>query len=344
MRRNIAMAGSLAFLALLLAAIAVTGPGGVGARALAATPVTDDALLRELAERLLSQTVGPPGQPIPAPQLLPGALPDDLPLTLPAVPDARLLGSVARRADGRLFTADIVYDAPGAPADLVALYERALAPQGWVVALTGGGGPAYGFQPSTGANGRAFCAPQGTTGYLTVQATARADAPLDLRLRLDLANQGPCGQGSGGPTRPPGSERLPALAAPAGVQIAPSGGGGGGNRFTSSAYATSALPVDALHDAYAEQLAAAGWTRVEGGVDGPLAWSTWRIPGAGDFAGFLYVLRTATPNQAELYVQAAAPYGGPLPAPTRPTPAPGTPAPAVQPAVPTRTTLVPSAP
>jgi hypothetical protein len=139
MRRNIAMAGSLAFLALLLATIAVTGPGGVSARALAATPVADDALLRELAERLLSQTAGPPGQPIPTPQLLPGALPDDLPLTLPVPPGGRLLGSVARRADGTLFTADIVYDAPGAATDVVALYERALAPQGWAAAPTGGG-------------------------------------------------------------------------------------------------------------------------------------------------------------------------------------------------------------
>ena len=340
MRRTIALvAGSALLPALLLAAVTVAGSVAAGSRASAAAPAADDALLRELAERLLTQTGGPPGQPIPGAQLLPGALPDDLPLTLPTPPGGRLPGGVARRADGALFTADIVYDAPGTGADLVALYERALGPQGWAPAPIGGGGPPYGFQPSGNPSGRAFCAPQGTPGYLAVQAIGRADAPLDLRLRLDLTSAGPCGQQPGGPSRPPGSERLPALTAPAGAQVSPFGGGGGGNRFSSAAYATTALSAAELHDAYAALLAAAGWARVEGGADGPLAWSTWRIPGAGDFAGFLYVLRSAVPNQRELYVQAAAPFGGPVTTPTRPAPTP-----ASQQAVPTRTTLVPSTP
>ncbi len=342
MRRTLALTiGSLALLALLLTTITADRPAVLGDRA-AAAPAADETLLRELAERLLSPGAGPPGQPIPTPHLLPGELPDDLPLTLPEPPGARLLGSVARRADGTLFGADIIYDAPGTSADLLAFYESALAPQGWVPASISSG-QASGFLPSNSAAGRAFCTPQHQSEFMIVQATTRADAPLDLRLHLERTSAGPCGQGPVGPSRPMGAERLPALVAPAGVQVSNSGGGGSSNRYTSSAYATTALSVAELHEAYAAQLAAAGWIRAESGVDGPLAWSTWQIPGDGNFAGFLYVLRTAVPDQRELFVEAAAPYTGSVPAPTRPVPVPATPQTTGQPVV-TPTTVVPSTP
>lgn len=356
MRKRIVLtAGGMVLTAIMLLAIVLASPAEAGYRVAAATPPTaDDTLLRELAERLLTQPGGPPGLPIPTPQLLPGAQPDDLPLALPTPPGGRLIGSVARRADGKLFAAEIVFDAPGKPADVTTFYEDALRQQSWTPTTLGSSGPQFGFQASNAANFRYFCAPQGVQGYVNLQAIGPADGPNDLRLRLDLTNPGPCGQRPGEqprPALPPGAERLPVLSPPEGVQVAPSGGGGGGNRFTSNAYATTELSVAALHDAYAKQLADAGWTRVAAGADGPLAWSTWRIPGAGDFAGFFYVLQGSGEDQRELYIQATAPNptggGGmprPMPVPTAPAPPRATPTSPGQPALPTRTTLVPSTP
>ncbi len=354
MRRHaIATAGGLVLAALVLLALGGATPATAGARPAAATPPpAADALLRELAERLLTPPGGPPGQPLPTPQLLPGALPADLPLALPVPPGGRLVGSVARRAGGTLVGAEVVVDAPGAAADTAAFYERALGPQGWTPAALGGPGPPFGFQPSGAATFRSFCAPPGAPGSLNLQVLATTAGPGDLRLRLDLTNPGPCGQGAGTPRPglPPGAERLPLLAAPDGAQVTPAGGGGGGNRFASDALAATELPVAALHDAYAAQLAAAGWARVAGGADGPLAWSTWRLPGAGAFVGFLYVLQGAGERQRELHVQAAAPYPGgpggtPSPAPPGPAPtAPAPPTPAERLIQPTRTTLVPATP
>lgn len=349
-RHSILTAGGVLLAAIIICIISLVAPAEAGYRSTAATPpAADDSLLRELAERLLTQSGGRPGLPIPTAQLLPGALPDDLPLALPAAPGSRLIGSVARRADGKLFTADIVYDAPGTIVQIGAFYENALGQQGWAPAPIGGGGPTFGFQSSNNADFRYFCAPQQATGYLNIQTIPRANGPIDLRLRLDLTNPGPCSQPSGAPPRPPGSERLPALTAPPGVQVSPSGGGGGGNRFTSSAYAVAELSIAELHAFYAQQLSAAGWTRVTGGADGPLAWSTWQIPGTGDFTGFLYILQGSGENQSELYVQASGPYpfgpgGGPAPMPSAPAAPPATPTPAGQPPVPTRTTLVPTTP
>lgn len=352
-RRVILIAGGLVLTALILLTIIFTTPAAAGYRAAAVTPpAADDTLLRELAERLLTPPGGPPGLPIPTPQLLPGAQPDDLPLALPTPPGGRLIGSVARRADGKLFTAEVVFDAPGKVAEINSFYESALGQQGWTPAQLGGPGPQFGFQSSNTSNFRFFCAPQGTQGYLNLQAITKADGPSDLRLRLDLTNPGPCNQRPGEPSRPslpPGAERLPPLSPPEGAQVSPTSGSGGGNRFTSSAVAVTELSVAELHDFYARQLLAAGWTRVAGGADGPLAWSTWRIPGAGDFAGFLYVLQSAGENQRELYVQAAAPNligpgGGPQPAPPAPAPPGATPTPAGQIVLPTRTILVPTTP
>ncbi len=353
--------GGLLLAALVVLAIVFVSPAAAGSRPTAATPPpADDTLLRELAERLLTPPGGPPGQPIPTPQLLPGASPADLPLALPVPPDGRLVGSVARRAGDALVGAEVVFDAPGAPADTAAFYERVLGPQGWTPTALGGPGPPFGFQPSGAATFRVFCAPPGGTGSLTLQVLATTTGPGDLRLRLDLTNPGPCGAGGGAPrpNLPPGAERLPLLVAPDGSQVSPGGGGGGGNRFASDAFAATDLTVAALHDAYAAQLAAADWARVAGGADGPLAWSTWRLPGAGDFVGFLYVLQGTGARQRELHVQAAAPYpggpgGGPPPvappappvtAPTAPALPPATPTPTDRLVQPTRTTLVPAAP
>lgn len=46
-----------------------------------------------------------------------------------------------------------------------------------------------------------------------------------------------------------------------------------------------------------------GGYEVAGGANGPLAWSTWKVPGEGDYQGFLSVLGTPSQNRKDLHVQ-----------------------------------------
>jgi hypothetical protein len=69
---------------------------------------------------------------------------------------------------------------------------------------------------------------------------------------------------------------LPVLYAPEGVAV---DAGGGPNRWTTEATAQTDHSVAELEAHVAQQLAAAGWLRQAGAAQGPLAWSTWTLPG-----------------------------------------------------------------
>jgi hypothetical protein len=88
--------------------------------------------------------------------------------------------------------------------------------------------------------------------------------------------------------RPPGSD-LPSLRPPPGVSLNELSSGGGGGSWSSNASIKTALPVADLEAHFAAQLAAAGWKRVKGAAAGPLAYSTWTMPGKWERAGFLFV-------------------------------------------------------
>jgi hypothetical protein len=91
-----------------------------------------------------------------------------------------------------------------------------------------------------------------------------------------------------------GLNKLPALRAPDGVLLRGGMGGSGGNdRQTSEAGATTKLSASDLEAQFAQQLAAAGWTKLAHGADGPVAWSTWKVPGDGEWRGLLLVNETS---------------------------------------------------
>jgi hypothetical protein len=56
---------------------------------------------------------------------------------------------------------------------------------------------------------------------------------------------------------------------------------------------------------FAEQLAGAGWLPRASRLDGPLAWSTWQVPGEGDWQGIRYVLEGPGPDQRSVHLQVA---------------------------------------
>lgn len=192
---------------------------------------------------------------------------------------------------------------PRWPPSISALSER-----GWF-APSGGGPPSGGFQPTAGPLYRLYCA-SSSGPFLNLSVYPVRGGPSDVRLSIALGAPGPCGEA---PPRPPAVspipfELLPALTAPEGVAVTsvttvPSRPG----TISSDAIAETDLSPAALEAHFAAQLVAAGWTRVDGAAQGRLAWSTWQVPGAGEWEGFLYVLDGPGAGRRSLHLQVATP-------------------------------------
>jgi len=262
----------------------------------------DPAALRALAERLLSQPFGLQGND-PMTTLTVGQAPPDLPFALPVPPGVTVVGGVARRSGGTPANWEVVLDAPGVPDDLLALYRQA---------FTGGGGLGWITFPQVSGQrgflataipgvGATFC--QRSTNLSASVSVTPAMPANDLRVRVNT-NASACGN-PGGDTIIQALYRLPPLAPPAEVMVQNivSGSGGSDRRIQTTATARTTLSAADIEADYAGQLAATGWTRVAGAADGPLAWSTWTVPGDGSDIGFLYVLPLPQSSTYELSLQ-----------------------------------------
>ncbi|MCL5024939.1 MAG: hypothetical protein M1531_00350 [Chloroflexi bacterium] len=322
----------IVFLVVLVAGAAAYAAGnslGLGP-ALAQGP--DESPLLELAQRLLAPPLpGPFGQP-QAIQLMPGQLPAGLPLDVPVPPGATTIGSAVHTTGDRTSSVDVLFDMPGDSASLLAFYQQELPARGWNPAPAATAAP-HGFQSPQPVVNRSFC--QSPTGpWLSVSIYPKVSGPNDVRLHLDPVNPGPCGQLGPLPSRlPPGADLVPPLYPPSGVPLQTFGSGIGPGRWGSDAIAETGQDVAALEAGFARQLQAAGWSRTAGRADGPLAWSTWTVPGDGGWQGFLYVLQEPGTNRRSMHVHvesATAPFGptGPLPAPQAPPAPPTAPPPA----------------
>jgi hypothetical protein len=249
----------------------------------------------ELVARVLTSPFSPSGKDQGV-QLVRGALPSDPKVDAPMPPGSRLIGSVVRTSGGTPANVQVLLDAPGTTADITAFYERELATLGWKPQPDRGPAPG-GFQQSAPASSKTFCKGE-TTPWLSLTIFTKEKGPSDVRLSQQLLNEGfggggPCSQQGFGPQ--PFQNRIPALRAPSDVQFRFGGGmGSGPDRQTSETNAITTRPVADLESHFAGQLAAAGWTRTGGGASGPIAWSTWKVPGDGDWTGLLFVIETGS--------------------------------------------------
>ncbi len=301
--------------AALLVAVGILAAGPAAAPAARAQQAGDAALLRELAERLLAVPIYGPQAPAPRVQLLPGQLPDDLPLDLPLPPGTRVVGSSVRQLDAPLPSnvtsapaTTIVLDVPGTASDVIAAFEQALRAQGWSPAQGGPFAGMGGFQGAGMGPGLVYCqTPDGPS--LTLSAYPEAQGLSNVR--INVANgPGLCSVPTPpvSPRLPGGAERIPRLYPPDGVVLQTSfGGGGGPDRWTSEAEAVTDKSAAELEAFFAQQLAAAGWTRQAGSADGPLAWSLWAVPGEGDWQGLLLVFDGPGANRRALSVRVESP-------------------------------------
>ena len=282
----------------------------------------DDTATRELTRYLLVAASGGGGEPRSV-DVLPARLPGDLPLALPAPPSGRLVGSSVLYTRMRTLAWDVIYDAPGVVSDINDFYANALPRLGWNPPRSEDR-PARGFYPAVmGVAQRGiFC---GSGASLLVNTAPTAANTLLVRVRVE-ANGSLCASSATTQTSgPSAADALPGLAAPPGVPLRLTSGGFTADRAATTATAATTLPAAELQAHYARQLEAAGWTRTEGANTGPLVWSTWAVPGAGDFRGFLSVLEVSD-DRRELTVQLVAPsVRGPNTPASMPPSAPPTP-------------------
>jgi hypothetical protein len=310
-RQRLAYLAGLLTLGVLVSVVSPLLVHSTTVPAASAQQTEEETQLRELAERLVGQpTLGiamPPSAARPVAHLLVGQLPSDLPLTIPTLPGGRLVGSLVRTGDLSYASSAshvVILDAPGTSGEVQGVYQQALQGQGWTA--TPFGPPLTAGFVTTQGSVSAFC-PSSDRSWLMLAVSPGGAGASEVRLDIYNAAEGPCTAGLERPPTAPELERLPRLVAPAGVQLQPTSyPHGGPNRGTSEAVAVTGQNIVELDALFAQQLDAAGWTRRDGRAEGPLAWSTWQLPGPGNWEGWFFVLEGAGPNQRMLIVRVAA--------------------------------------
>jgi hypothetical protein len=276
----------------------------------------------ELAERFLASSNSALVPATPAAgavtvRLLPGVMASELPPDLPVPASARLLGSLLRLVDSRPISAEVLVDVPGDPASVASFYRDSLTSRGWTPPTGGTAGGGFQSQSSAAATVRAtYCAGEDLTSpVLNLQVRQLLNGQSEARFSMSLISPtesiGPAGtRGAGticsGPVYP-GSPpmrmawpavQLPWLAPPADTLPLL-----GGERYTSvSRVATDGVwqserSAAELEQHFADQLTTIGWTRIDGAVTGPLAWSSWGVPGEGEWYGLLVISTISEGNR-----------------------------------------------
>jgi len=190
----------------------------------------------------------------------------------------------------------VVLDAPGDEEQMLRFYEEQFGQRGWRVAPQFVHRPG-GFMAGPEGEGRMFR--RGDDG-LAILLTARPVKAgwVEVRLRTQWI---PPEAEFHGP--PPGQEMIPPLRQPAGVRAVSTSGSGGGSSWMSEAVVETPKTVAELETHFASQLEKSGWKKRAGGATGPLAWSSWAVPGKGEWYGYLFVVEAPGENRRSLWVR-----------------------------------------
>jgi hypothetical protein len=253
------------------------------------TTTPDQPTELELLHRLM--TSNPPLTTLErAVELVVGGLPAALVDEVPLPTGGRLVGSQLTSHQGQLSELQVVLDVRGSPGEALRAYERELRERGWGPAEDLPG-PMHrgGFAPGPASDARMLR--RGGQGPILWVAAGTIDETLtDLRLRLDWQMPRRLEERGGPGMQLPSLNRMPRLHPPKGVALEPRGGAGGLGWFSSQGQVGTDLSVPELEAHFVSQLVEAGWTRVSGRADEVLGWSSWSLPGEGEWGGLLIVL------------------------------------------------------
>ena len=275
-------------------------------------PNLNESDLLELALRLATYPNDPSTQNA---QLLPGQLPDQLPVDIPIPEGSYILGSLIRNPE----SIDMLLNAHLSPEQVLSFYRQRMEAKGWQTtdiyrpnrggfmpsgSRSRGGNETF-YQglrdPSLTIKDLESSAPwhdevnRNRSGpVLTVNAYPDKGNMTDLRLNLNMNGPfppGPLPHMRGRPSRNIFS-LLPALEAPEGAEQ--TGGGGGGSLNSARSEATLVTNTDllALVAHYNRQLEQAGCVLIDEGLNGPLAWITWTLKEDDKlWHGFFFILK-----------------------------------------------------
>jgi len=216
-------------------------------------------------------------------ELLPGKLPEEMPVDLPIPNGTRIVGSEILEDIG----IKLVMDVTMTPEEVLDFYRDVLVSQNWTETdITGMERGFIGGSVST-----IFCK-RARDPSVTVSAY-----PLEngTDLRLDIItdpSESPCSMAD----QFDWMEPMPKLAAPKDAVISNQNYMGGcGNQVAVSAEIKTKLNSSALAAHYADQLKAANWTAVSSDECGSASWSTWSFEDEDGISwdGFLIALDLA---------------------------------------------------
>jgi hypothetical protein len=230
-------------------------------------------------------------------QLLPGQLPDQLPVEIPFPEGSRVLGSLIRNPE----SIDMLLDAYLPPEQVLTFYRQRMEALAWQttdIFQPNRGGFMFSGSRSRGGNETFYkgLRDPSLTGYglgissawvdefhrnrsgpvLTVNAYPGKGNMTDLRLNLNMNGPfppGPPRHMRGRPSR----ILLPAVEAPEGAIQAGGSAGNGPDGAHADATLRTSTDLSTLAAHYRTQLEQAECVLTEEGQDGPLAWNTWTL-------------------------------------------------------------------
>jgi hypothetical protein len=150
---------------------------------------------------------------------------------------------------------------------------------------------------------------------VVIIASPKTNQPNNVRINLlTQAFKKIQGENSSTPCdQPPEQERpepenayqlIPSFSAPIGVELkATSTCSSGGLNSSVSTIAKTNQDAVELEASIADQLEAAGWKRVTGHAEKPLAWSIWQIPAHSESQGVLLAIESPNKNEYLISVE-----------------------------------------
>ena len=235
------------------------------------SPSASAATIDRLAERLLGSWGDPA---VSRAELLPGALPDELPFDVPRPAGAVLLGSMAQYEREQLMHVQIVFDSSEGSDAALASFGAAFEEMGWMFGESFQSG---GFLPTqTSASGQACDPETGTYVYIYASSWPGEDSDVRLNASLGAAPYNPPCDAASLTHRPmEGQTPLPPLHAPEGTQVHPHSTMQMPDQGSSTAMLTSEWSAAEIAEHYAAELASAGWRLVESDALADHTYSTW---------------------------------------------------------------------